>query len=83
MNQQPVWIAGLIGALAPYLVKMITATNLGRKWKSLIALFVAAAIGFCSTFLSGQFSVANLLGSMAAAFTASQIVYDQFFKDLL
>ena len=83
MNQQPIWIAGLIGALAPYLVKLIARTTLGRKWKSLIALLVAAAIGFLATFLSGQLTVANLLESMAAAFTTSQIVYDQFFKDLL
>ena len=55
MNIQPEWLAGLIGVIAPLIVRWITGANLSRRWKSIIAILVSAVIGFLSAFLSGQF----------------------------
>lgn len=83
MNIQPVWFAGLIGALSPIFTRMLTGSRLGRRWKSLIALAVSAVIGFLSAYLSGQFTAATVLQSIAVSFSAAQLVYDQLFKTLL
>ncbi|NIA04179.1 MAG: hypothetical protein GWP09_02405 [Nitrospiraceae bacterium] len=80
---QPEWYAGLIGVLAPLIVHLIVIGGTSRRVKSLIALFISALIGFGSAYFSGQFDPATILKSIAAAFTISQIVYDQFFKDVL
>jgi hypothetical protein len=82
MNIQPQWLAGLIGVIAPLIVRFITGTNLSRRWKSLIAILVSSMIGFASAFLSGQFDASTVLKSIAVAFSISQVFYDQIFKDL-
>ena len=82
MNIQPQWLAGLIGVIAPLIVRWITGAKLSRKWKSIIAILVSAVIGFASSFLSGQFDAATILKSIAVAFSISQVFYDQIFKDL-
>ena len=82
MNIEPLWLAGLIGVIAPLIIRWITGANLSRRWKSLIAILVSAVIGFASAFLSGQFNAVSVLQSIAVAFSISQIVYDQVFKDL-
>jgi len=79
---EPQWLTGLVGVVAPLIVHSIVQANLSRKWKSIIAMLVSAAIGFASAFLSGQFNTVSVLQSVAVAFTISQIFYDQFFKDL-
>ena len=82
MNIQPEWLAGLIGVIAPIIVKWITNVNLSRRTKSIFAILVSAVIGFLSSFLSGQFDPNTILKSIAVCFSISQIVYDQIFKDI-
>jgi len=82
MNIQPEWLSGLIGVIAPLIVRWITGANLSRKTKSIFAILVSAAIGFVSSFLSGQFDPATILKSIAICFSISQVVYDQVFKDV-
>ena len=82
MNIEPQWLAGLIGVIAPLIVRFITGARLSRKWKSIIAILVSAVIGFLSAFLSGQFNASTILKSIAVAFSISQVFYDQVFKDL-
>jgi len=82
MNIEPQWFSGLIGAIAPLIIRFITGARLSRRWKSLIAILVSTLIGFASTELSGQFDTGTILKSIAIAFSISQIFYDQVFKDL-
>ena len=82
MNIQPEWLSGLIGVIAPLIVRWITGANLLRKWKSIIAILVSTVIGFASSFLSGQFDASTILKSIAVAFSISQVFYDQVFKGL-
>jgi hypothetical protein len=82
MNIEPVWLSGLIGVIAPLIVRWITGASLSRRWKSIIAILVSSMIGFASSFLSGQFDAATILKSIAVSFSISQVFYDQVFKDL-
>ena len=82
MNIQPQWLAGLIGVIAPLIVRFITGARLSRRWKSIIAILVSTVIGFASSFLSGQFDASTVLKSIAVSFSISQVFYDQIFKDL-
>ena len=82
MNIEPQWLAGLIGVIAPLIIRFITGARLSRRLKSLIAILVSTVIGFASSFLSGQFDTATVLKSIAVAFSISQVFYDQIFKDL-
>jgi len=82
MNIQPEWLSGLIGMVAPLIVRWITGVNLSRRSKSVFAILVSTAIGFASSFLSEQFDPATILKSIAICFSISQVVYDQLFKDL-
>jgi len=82
MNIQPQWLAGLIGVIAPLIVRFITGAKLSRRWKSIIAILVSTVIGFASAYLSGQFDALTILKSIAVSFSISQIFYDQVFKDL-
>jgi hypothetical protein len=82
MNIEPVWLSGLIGVIAPLIIRWITGARLSRRWKSLIAILISSMIGFASAFLSGQFDTATILKSIAVSFSISQVFYDQVFKDL-
>jgi hypothetical protein len=82
MNIEPVWFSGLIGVIAPLIVRWITGAKLSRRWKSIIAILVSSVIGFLSAFLSGQFDASTVLKSIAVSFSISQVFYDQVFKDL-
>ena len=82
MNIQPQWLAGLIGVIAPLIIRFITGTRLSRKWKGIIAILISSMIGFASAFLSGQFNTVSVLQSIAVSFSISQVFYDQVFKDL-
>ena len=82
MNIQPVWLSGLMGVIAPLIIRFIIGARLSRRWKSIIAILVSAVIGFASAFLSGQFDTSTVLKSIAVAFSISQVFYDQVFKDL-
>jgi len=82
MNIQPQWLAGLMGVIAPLIIRFITGARLSRKWKSIIAILISSVIGFLSAFLSGQFNTVSVLQSIAVAFSISQVFYDQVFKDL-
>jgi uncharacterized membrane protein YbaN (DUF454 family) len=80
MNVQPVWLAGLIGALSPYITTWLARPSLSRRTKSLIAISVAIAIGFLVTVINHQFDVTHVIESCVTAFAAAQIVYDQIQK---
>ena len=82
MNIQPQWLAGLMGVIAPLIIRFIIGARLSRKWKSIIAILISSVIGFASSFLSGQFNASTILKSIAVAFSISQVFYDQVFKDL-
>jgi len=64
MNIEPVWLSGLIGVIAPLIVRWITGAKLSRRWKSLIAILISAVIGFASSFLSGQFDASTVLNRL-------------------
>ncbi len=81
-NIQPAWLSVLIGTVSPFIVNWITKESFTRKQKSIIALLTSCVIGFASAYLSGQFHTEAVLKGTAAAFTISQIVYDQLFKDI-
>ena len=82
MNIQPAWLSGLVGAVAPFIVHWIAKEHFTRKQKSLTALLISCAVGFASAYLSGQFHTEEVLKATASAFTVSQLVYDQLFKDV-
>jgi len=82
MNIEPQWLAGLIGVIAPLIVRFITGARLSRRWKSLIAILISSVIGFTSAFLSGQFNLSSMLQSVAVSFSISQVFYDNVFKDI-
>ncbi len=82
INIKPEWFSGMLGVIAPVIVRWITGANLQRKYKSLIAIVVSAFIGFASAFLSGEFNTTSILQSIAISFSISQVFYDQFFKDI-
>jgi len=82
MNIEPQWLAGLMGVIAPLIVRWVTGARLSRRWKSIIAILISSVIGFASSFLSGQFNPSTILKSIAVAFSISQVFYDQVFKDL-
>ena len=82
MNIEPQWLAGLMGVIAPLIIRFIIGARLSRKWKSIIAILISSVIGFASSFLSGQFNASTILKSIAVAFSTSQVFYDQVFKDL-
>jgi xanthine/uracil permease len=82
MNIQPQWLTGLMGVIAPLIIRFITGARLSRRWKSIIAILISVLIGFASSFLSGQFDTSTILKSIAVAFSISQVFYDQVFKDL-
>jgi len=82
MNIEPQWLAGLMGVIAPLIIRFIIGARLSRKWKSIIAILISSVIGFASSFLSGQFNASTILKSIAVAFSISQVFYDQVFKDL-
>jgi hypothetical protein len=73
MNIEPVWFSGLVGVIAPLIIRWITGARLSRRWKSLIAILVSAVIGFASSFLSGQFDPSTILKSIAVSFSISQV----------
>ncbi len=79
---EPQWLSGLLGVIAPLIVRWLTGATLSRRWKSLIAILVSAVIGFASAILSGQFNTVTILQSIAVAFSISQIFYDQVFKEM-
>jgi len=83
INLEPQWLAGLVGVIAPLIVRWLTGVNMARKWKSFIAITVSVAVGFVSSFLSGNFNASCVLSSTACAFSVSQVFYDQVFKDML
>ena len=83
INLEPQWLAGLVGVIAPLIVRWLTGANMARKWKSFIAITVSVVVGFASSLLSGNFNVSCVLSSTAFAFSVSQVFYDQVFKDIL
>jgi len=83
INLEPQWLAGLVGVIAPLIVRWLTGANMARKWKSFIAIGVSVVVGFASSLLSGNFNVGAVLSSTAFAFSVSQVFYDQVFKDIL
>ncbi len=66
----------------PFIVHWIAKENLMRKQKRTVALIISCAIGFASAYLSGQFHTEAALKATATAFTVSQVIYSQFFKDI-
>lgn len=83
INLEPQWLAGLVGVVAPLIVRWLTGVNMARKWKSFIAMTVSVVVGFASSFLSGNFNASAVMSSTAFAFSVSQVFYDQVFKDIL
>jgi hypothetical protein len=73
MNIESVWLSGLIGVIAPLIIRWITGARLSRRWKSIIAVLISAVIGFASAFLSGQFYPSTILKSIAVSFSISQV----------
>ena len=70
----------MLGFLMPLITEMLIKATWTRNVKSLIAFGVSLVIGGVQVLLLGQFDMTNVLASVGATFTASQIAYDQYFK---
>lgn len=72
-----VWV---LGFLMPLVTETLIKATWSRNIKSLVALGISLVIGGVQVLLLGKFDMTNILASVGAAFTASQIAYDQYFK---
>lgn len=59
MNIEPVRLSGLIGVIAPLIIRLITGINMSRRWKSYISILISTKIGFLSSILSAHFDTAR------------------------
>ena len=80
---QPEWLNPVLGLFMPLLVRLVINANWSRVVKTIIALVTSICIGFLSTYLTGQFSIQNILTSISIIFSISQIAYNLFWKDVL
>ena len=76
--EQFIW---MLGFLMPMVTEALVKTTWSRNLKNLVAFGVSLVIGGIQILLTGQFDYANILASIGATFTASQIAYDQYFKN--
>ena len=76
--EQFIW---MLGFLMPMVTEALVKTTWSRNLKNLVAFGVSLVIGGIQILLTGQFDYANVLASIGATFTASQIAYDQYFKN--
>lgn len=71
----------LLGMLLPPFVDFVNAQlPKKRAVKFGVALLSSVIVGFISTIIRGTFDSANLLSSIGTAFTASQIVYNSYWR---
>ena len=82
MNNVPQWYVWATGILLPIVVQILTKKNWERWKKSLVAFGVSILAGFLATWASGKLDFSNLLASIGIIFTLSQVMYDQYFKNL-
>ena len=83
MHIQPEWYAGALGFIMPIIVNWVIKMHWTRRRKSVVAIITSIIAGFFSAWLSGNFTPDGILKDIALIFTISQVVYDQFWKDVL
>ena len=73
--------SALVGLIMPIVIELIKKVlPETRKLNFIVTLVVSLIIGSISTLLSGKFDSTQLLGSIGAAFIASQAVYNLYWK---
>ena len=82
MTNVPQWYVWAIGILMPIIVQLLTGKNWKRWQKSRIAFGVAVLAGVGAVWAEGKLDFANILATIGVIFTVSQLLYDQYFKNL-
>jgi hypothetical protein len=82
INNIPQWYVWAIGILMPIVVQLLTGKNWVRWKKSLVAFGVAVLAGFGAVWAEGKLDLTNILATISIIFTISQLLYDQYFKNL-
>jgi hypothetical protein len=75
--EQFIW---MIGFIMPLVTERLIRASWSRNLKNLVAFALSLILGAIQLFALGEFDTTNILASVGAAFTASQIAYDQYFK---
>jgi len=78
----PQWYIFVIGIVMPFIVEFLKRSSWTRPRKAAFALFCSVVAGLIATWITGQLNWANLLVTMTAIFTVSQMLYDTWFKSL-
>lgn len=82
MNNVPQWYVWVIGILVPIVVQLLTSKDWARWKKSLVAFAVVVIAGFGAVWAEGKLDFTNVLATIGIIFTISQLLYDQYFKNL-
>lgn len=72
----------LLGILTPLIVAIVASNRWSSQVKGLLAMTVSIVIGVATAYIAGLLSVADVLGSILAAYGAAQVVYTALFKPL-
>jgi len=73
----------IVGVLMPLVVTFLKQSGLTRNWNIAITIAACAAAGALTVWATGGFvgfKLANLLGSIAIVFVASQAAYQAYWK---
>lgn len=76
-------IAVLLGTFSPQIISFLNLNVPKKNIRYIIAFVVCIIIGFISTLYGKEFSWESLLANVTLAFTASQTVYQTYFKNKL
>jgi membrane associated rhomboid family serine protease len=76
----PEAISLIVGIVMPLVITIIKQAGLERWVNFAITILVCAAAGTLTAWACGQLNPANILGSIAAVFAASQAVYAAYWK---
>ena len=76
----PEAISLIVGIVIPLVITIIKQAGLERWVNFVITILVCTAAGTATAWACGQLDPANILGSIAAVFAASQAVYAAYWK---
>lgn len=65
----------LLGVITTFIVPVISQSKFSSKTRQLIAVGLSIAAGFINVALSGQWTAANIAGSIMLAIAGSQTFY--------
>lgn len=79
----PPWYIWAISVVLPALDALIIQAKWNRQIKSLVAFAVAVGVAFVAVWVTGALNWQNLVTTITVVFTVSQIIYDQYFKNVI